>query len=93
MNSNIDITGIDKVELLRELHKRQITAGFYGFTFGIGPAFDDDKAREVVSKGYIDYFCGRAMKVDISGNEACPRLYDRDAGTGVFAEVVATFKQ
>jgi hypothetical protein len=38
-----------------------------------------------VAKGYglsFDYYFGRPLKVDLSGDEFDPWLYDRDAGTG-----------
>ena len=31
---------------------------------------------------YFDYLKGRVMKVDLSGDELDPRLYDRDNGQG-----------
>ena len=31
---------------------------------------------------YFDYLAGRVMKVDVSGPELDPRLYDRDNGLG-----------
>jgi hypothetical protein len=41
---------------------------------------------------YFDYLCGRPLKVDIGGDELDPRLYDRDAGTGRCARVVASLR-
>jgi hypothetical protein len=87
---SVDITGIDKVELLRALHEGQVTAGFFG---GLpGPSFDECRASEAVKQGYIDYFCGRAIKTDISGDSADSFLYNRDAGNGTFEEIVQRLK-
>jgi len=36
----------------------------------------------------IDYFNGRCIKCDQSGDEVDPWLYDRDAGAGVFQKIV-----
>ena len=44
------------------------------------------------SKKYIDYFCGRCIKTDISGDSVNPRLYDRDAGDGEFARIVKSLE-
>ena len=88
--TTIDITGIDKVALLKELHKMQKIAGFF---FAVtGPPFDNELAASAVT-GYIDYFCGRAIKADISQNSVDTRLYDRDAGKGAFARAVAKLAQ
>lgn len=39
-----------------------------------------------------DYLRGRVMKVDISGDEFCPRLYDRDVGQGAAANVIEALR-
>ena len=38
---------------------------------------------------YFDYLKGRVMKVDLSGNELDPYLYDRDNGEGAAERVVS----
>lgn len=87
---SINISGIDKVDLLQALHARQVPAGFFGgFS---GPSFDKEKAKEAV-KQYIDYFCGRAIKTDVSKDTVDPWLYDRDAGQGAFQSVVDSLKK
>lgn len=85
--ASINIQGLDKVALLEKLWKNQITAGFYGATLLPSPAFDTKAAQKAVT-GYIDYFCGRAIKTDISKDSVDPWLYDRDAGAGTFARIV-----
>ena len=37
---------------------------------------------------YFDYLQGRVMKVDMSGDECDPWLYDRDNGDGAAAQVI-----
>ena len=54
-------------------------------------SFNHEAAKVAVTK-YIDYFGGKAIKMDLSGDEVDPRLYDRDAGEGAFARVVATLR-
>jgi hypothetical protein len=55
------------------------------------PPFDHSLAEEAVKKR-IDYFCGSAIKCDLSGDEVDPFLYDRDAGKGAFQEVVDSMR-
>ena len=38
---------------------------------------------------YFDYLNGRVMKVDLSGDELDPFLYDRDNGTGAAEAALA----
>ena len=87
---SIDITGIDKVELLHNLWQNMKPAAFFG---GMdGPAFDRELAKEAVKK-YIDYFCGRCIKSDLSKDSVDPWLYDRDAGAGSFERIVQKIKK
>lgn len=91
MNSDtVDISGLDKVELLHALWRGQVVANFYGG--GMSPSFNIDHAKKAVT-GYIDYFSGRAMKTNLSGNTAEPRLYNRDAGAGAFERIVSEMRK
>lgn len=88
MNSNnISIKGLDKVQLLKKLWQGQIPAGYFAMSGILGPVFNEETAKEVVKK-HIDYFCGRAIKTNLSGDKIDPYLYDRDAGQGKFAQIV-----
>ena len=88
MNSNnISIKGLDKVELLKNIWQGQIPAGYFAMSGIRGPVFNEETAKEAVKK-HIDYFCGRAIKTNLSGDEIDPYLYDRDAGQGKFAQIV-----
>ena len=86
----VDITGLDKVELLHELWKGSRSALFFKIRGIPPPEFDAEEAKIVVTD-YIDYFDGRMIKCDISGNQADPGLYDRDFGAGAFQRVVNSF--
>lgn len=87
----IDISGLDKVELLRKLWENQIVSQYYSDTGRSAPEFDIDEARSAVQDD-IDYFCGRCIKCDISGDEADPTDYDIDAGKGIFLKIVGEMK-
>jgi hypothetical protein len=86
--SKVSIAGLNKVELLRKLWSGQKPALFFEDYPSLIPRFDEVEAREAV-KGYIDYFQGRCIKTDISGDTASPHLYDRETGRGAFAKAVA----
>ena len=88
----VNIQGLDKVALLRALWARQKPAAFFIHGFGESPPFDA-VAAAAATAGYIDYFAGRAIKTDLSTDTALPRLYDRDAGDGAMAEVVAELRR
>lgn len=80
MSNYVDIFGIDKVILLRELWYNQKNASFY-FDHGINPPIwnseTDELAKKAIKK-YIDYFNGKCIKCDISENMVDSYLYDRD---------------
>jgi len=89
--SEVDISGLDKVVLLKALWQEQKPAAFFTITRFQAPGFNDEEAAEAVKK-YIDYFRGRAIKSDLSGDSVNPFGYDRDAGSGSFAKIVANIK-
>ena len=74
-----DISGLDKVELLHELWKNQTVAPFFAGR-GSSPSFDRNDAIKAL-KNYIDYFCGRAIKANLSGDTADFGSYNRDTKT------------
>lgn len=63
----------------------QRVASFFGGSGG--PKFDK-KLAETAVKSRMDYFQGRCIKTNISGDSVEPWLYDRDAGSGKFKEIV-----
>lgn len=90
MVSTLDIKNLDKVLLLERLWTGQSPASFF---LGLpSPAFDRKRAQQAVSSGYIDYFCGRCIKTDLSEDTVDPWLYDRDAGAGAFARAVSALR-
>ena len=82
----ISIEGIDKIDLLYSLWYNQKPAIFFSLYDIEASVFDKKLARNAICN-YIDYFCGRCIKCDLSGDEVDPYLYDRDAGTGKFLEI------
>jgi hypothetical protein len=85
----IDISGIPKPRLLEELWNHARVAGFFGRNPQIYPLFVPPPQD---SKWSFDYYCGRSIKTDISGDTANVCGYDRDSGRGKFAEIVANLR-
>ncbi len=85
--TTVDIKGINKVKLLKALWSNMKPAAFFYMSGIPSPSFDDTDAGSAVKK-YIDYFCGRNIKCDLSGNTVDPSGYDRDAGNGAFQKIV-----
>lgn len=55
------------------------------------PKFDKNDAKKAV-KEYIDYYCGRLIKCDLSGDKVDPIAYDYEFGNGTFARVAGSIK-
>jgi hypothetical protein len=83
----VSIKGIDKVKLLHALWNRARPAAFFVLSGHMSPGFDECAAKEAI-RGTIDYYCGRCIKTDLSGDIADPSLYDRDWGEGSFQKIV-----
>ena len=78
---NIDISGLDKAEVLAALYNYSQRQGM-GFMHKRGAEpMTVEQAREELEHGtYFDYLHGRVMKVDLSGDVLWAGLYDRDNG-------------
>ena len=87
----IDMKGKDKAEVLAKLYNASRPVGM-GFLHADGQDMTVAQARELLDAGqtYFDYLKGRVMKVDLSGDELDPWLYDRDNGQGAAAAAIAT---
>lgn len=92
----VDISGLDRVVLLRALWDNQARATYFHAYGQQAPEFDEAEARVAVSRGQLDYFAGRAMKFSfpVDGtNLIDPEGYDRVAGKGTMARVVAQLRK
>ena len=91
----IDISNIDKAELLAGLFNASKPLGLGFLAKGHNIKMSIDSAREILkdSNGYFDYLQGRVMKVDISGDNLDPYLYDRDNGSGAALQVVESVRR
>ena len=86
----IDIKGISKVQLLQHLWENTSIPGLLGFLTPSIP-FSKHGAEEAVKRD-IDYYQGRPIKCDISGDTAYTRLYDRDSSKS-FKDIVNDIRE
>ena len=89
---SVNISGLSKVKLLERLWARMKPAAYFAFNPSPAPSFNKEEATKAV-EGHIDYFCGRCIKSDLSGNTAYTSLYNRDAGIGTFEKVVERMRE
>ncbi len=80
----VNISGIDKIVLLRALWEKQNSALFYAVMEKESPNFVNEHAKVVLKagEGYVDYVCGRRIKTYIGQDEVDPTCYDDDSHTG-----------
>ena len=97
----IDITGIDKADLLAALYNRASPLGMGDLQFDSTP-MSRAEAQELLDKAQaeqwnrFDYVKGRPLKIDLRellGKALDERLYERDQGRGSVAAVVAALRR
>ena len=88
--SDIDISGLDKAEVLRALYNRARTQGM-GFFHATPGDMTREEAQTILDGGqvYFDYLKGRVMKVDLKGGTLRTGLYNRDNGAGAAENAIA----
>lgn len=89
----VDISGLDKAEVLKALYDNTIPLGM-GILHWIPGPMDIEEARAIIASGGtgFDYLHGRVMKVHIGGDEFDPWGYDRDNGDGAAQRVIDTLR-
>ena len=92
-HKDIDISGLDKAEVLAALYNASCPQGL-GFLNASPGDMSVEQARELLKQGdYFDYLHGRVMKVCLRGDLLDPCLYDRDLGQGAAARAIAHLKK
>lgn len=80
--TNLNIAGKDKAALLVALYNASRPLGLGALHYTPEPLSKEEAAGMLEQTKRFDYLRGRVMKVDLSGDELNPRLYDRDNGEG-----------
>ena len=87
----IDIKGLNKGQLLDAL---VLGTRYNGPQFVFASEFGSylspiaNESEEKATARYVDYYNNKPIKTDLRGDFVDPRLYDRDAGNGIFAKIV-----
>lgn len=90
--TKVNIKGLDKVAILKELWNAQKPALFFIMQGINAPQFSKDNAKKAVND-YIDYFDGRCIQTDISGDEADGRSYDKNTSSGTFIKCIENVRK
>ena len=88
----LNITGIDKADLLAALYNNSRTQGLGFLSAKPGNMTRDEAAELLKETPRFDYLHGRVMKVNLSKDEFDPWLYDRDLGQGAAQRVVEALR-
>jgi len=90
----IDITGLDKRDVLAALYNKSRPLGM-GFLHHTPDDMTREEAGELLEKQtYFDYLRGRVMKVRLDSDTGFEEwLYDRDNGKGAAQSVVDGLRQ
>lgn len=97
MEETINITGIDRADLIAALYNGTKALGL-GVLYDQPGGMTSDDVKGLIGDMLdgdldFDYFKGRPLKVRIVGDEILGVwLYDRDAGEGQCAKIVAELK-
>lgn len=100
--ADIDITGLDKAEVLAALvngapvknFDSTLPADVVAMATALSGGFTVEAARRTLAiSSYVDYAGGIAIKCDFSNDSFWPGLYDRDRGKGKAAAIVAALRK
>lgn len=93
MSDLVDITGLDKAEVLVALFEASAPLGI-GILVALGSGgLSLSEAREMLTQTtYFDYVKGRPLKVSLRGDAIHPALFDRDNGRGSCAAAIAKLR-
>lgn len=88
MSDLIDLTGLGKATVLAALYNGARAQGAGFINYDPTPMEVNEATWLLKRQTYFDYLKGRAMKVELSGDQLDPRLYDRDNGQGAAQRVI-----
>ena len=90
--SIIDISGLNKKEVLRALFRAAKPLGLGLLYYNPNDDISDEQAAKIMSgKGYIDYLAGRLMKINLTESTTMLDVYlfNRDNGEGAAQRAIA----
>ena len=84
----LSITGMDKVSILLALYENAESQGIASIV-ETPPTYEEAKEAINTSRsGRIDFFNGRAIRVQLRGRTLDPTMYDRANGEGACASAI-----
>lgn len=84
----INISNKSKAKVLAALYNASKPQGL-GMLHYTPNKMSEQEAEELLKENtYFDYLKGRVMKINLSGDNLDPRLYDRDNGNGAAWEAI-----
>lgn len=92
MSESINLKGLNKAEVLAALYNASKPLGMGILHFDPAPMRAEEAESLLKGQTYFDYLKGRVMKVDLSGDELDPWLYDRDNGQGAAQRVIDSMR-
>ena len=91
----ISLEGLNKADVLAALYNGSRPLGM-GFLHCDPTPMAREEAQEILNEDrrpYFDYLKGRVMKIDLSGDELNPYLYDRDNGNGAAFLIIQSLRE
>lgn len=91
----MDISNYNKAEVFATLYNNARVQGM-GFLQADNKVMTTEEAQEILDSledKYFDYFRGRVMKIDLTGNELNTRLYNRDNGVDQAENLIQTLQK
>ena len=95
-NKYIDISGLNKSEVLAALYNRAKPLGLGILHFTPDNMSVEEAESVIAERGgdlYFDYHNGRVMKVDLSKESLYAVNYDRDNGEGAAQQVIDSLRR
>ena len=86
----VNIQGLPKEKVLKALHDNSKAQGISFLDLKDLSLEECDRILKGKTELCFDYLYGKVMKVDISGDEFDPWLYDRDNGEGAAQRAIDT---
>jgi hypothetical protein len=85
----INISKLSKPQVLAALYNASHAQGMGFWNSDPVPMSEEEAAKILERQTDFEYLKGRVMKVDLSGTEFDPWLYDRDCGEGAAQRAVS----